>query len=173
MNRPIVCSILVYITVYWWCITRPSYSHYEHIYIHITCGPVPFLKPLLGRNGRAAASCQVDHWDDSAAAGCPLMFQPTPGSNGSGTSESKNWKRWGWERWERGTAPGYELYHVIPCYTPNKSRVAIPSYCTMLPLQHCWMLGSIQIVGITHIIIILVNHQLFIYTILITNQQSE
>ena len=116
MNRPIVCSILVYITVYWWCITRPSYSHYEHIYIHITCGPVPFLKPLLGRNGRAAASCQVDHWDDSAAAGCPLMFQPTPGSNGSGTSESKNWKRWGWEEGTMGTGNGAWVW-VIPCYT--------------------------------------------------------
>jgi hypothetical protein len=71
------------------------------------------------------------------------------------------------------------LYHVIPCYTMlyhvihriNLEWQYLP--IVVSALQHCWMLGSIQIVGITHIIIILVNHQLFIYTILITNQQSE
>ena len=180
MNRPIVCSILVYITVYWWCITRPSYSHYEtYIYTHNLWTGTLFeasLRPkwksssvVPSRPLRRLSCCWV-----SADVPAHPRFERLRDKRikeleevGMGTMGTGN-GAWVW------VIPCYTmLYLVIPCYTPNKSRVAIPSYCTMLPLQHCWMLGSIQIVGITHIIIILVNHQLFIYTILITNQQSE
>jgi hypothetical protein len=110
----------VYIIVYWWCITRPSYTHYEHIYIYIyiTWGPVPFLKPLLGRNGRAAASCQVDNWDDSTQllgfrwCSSPAQVRTAPRQANQRTGRGGDGMGW-----ERGTATGYEFYHVLPCYT--------------------------------------------------------
>ena len=117
--------------------------------------------------------------------------------------EERGWERW--ERWERGTATGYEkkwlgmsystvipcytmLYHVIPCYTmlyhwrPNKSRVAIVSYCTMLPFSivGCWEVSRLyrnypyhHNPGKPSIVHIYIYIHIYIYTILITNQQSE
>ena len=118
----------VYIIVYWWCITRPSYTHYEHIYIYIhihNLGTGTLFEASLRPKWKSSSvvpSRQLRRLD--SAAGFPLMFQPGPGSNGSETSESKNWKRWGWDG--MGTGNGYwvwvlpcftMLYHVLPCFT--------------------------------------------------------